>query len=104
MSDISIDIRRSFLYITINNRKDPMTAVPLTPALQDLDAQNSYVVRTERAGKVWNVSVPLPLNEAQEMLDYSVSRRAARLKTTKDAWDRVPQRYFICRIQFEEIT
>lgn len=80
-----------------------MTAEPITATPLDLDQDRSYVVRIERAGKVWNVSVPMTLDEAKAWKQNAENRRAGRLKATNDPWDRVPQRHFICRIQYEEV-
>ena len=78
-----------------------MTAEPITAAITDLDP--AYIVRTERRGQVTNVSVPVSRAEAEVILRDFNERRAARLKRSTDAWDHVPQRYFICHIQYEEV-
>lgn len=80
-----------------------MTAEPIAATPLDMDQDRSYVVRTERNGKVWCVTVPLTLAEAKAHKQDSEDRRTARLKKSNDAWDHVPQRYFICRIQYEEV-
>ncbi|USN13890.1 hypothetical protein KABACHOK_00540 [Brevundimonas phage vB_BpoS-Kabachok] len=104
MSEIPIDICKSFLYSDGINRRDPMTAVSVSVSPAPVEQDKIYVVRIERSGKVWSVSVPMDLAEAQAFLKSANDRRTERLKTTKDAWDRVPQRYFIARINFEEIA
>lgn len=96
-----VDIRISFLYTTTFNEREPMTTEPITAAITDLDP--AYIVRTERQGQVISVSVPVSQGEAEIILRDFNERRAARLKRSSDPWDHVPQRYFICRIQYEEV-
>lgn len=80
-----------------------MTTEPLASTLTDLDAARSHVVRIARNGQVWSVSVPMQQAEAQVLKASLEQRREARLKTSKDPYDKMPTRYFICRIVFEEV-
>lgn len=80
-----------------------MTNEPIASNPTDLDAAKSHVVRIERNGQVWSVSVPMTQAEAQVLKMSLEQRREARLKTSKDPYDKLPARYFICRIVFEEV-
>lgn len=103
-NDNSVDSLKSFLYASLITRKDPMSTAHeyASPTLQDLDP--THVVRIERQGRVWNVTVPMSLQEAQVQKVAYDERLAARLKVSKDPWDHVSQRYFVARIQYEEIA